>query len=271
MRKLGLVSSLWAALMFFPLTGFALGLGEIEISSFLNQPLKAEIEVISARPGEIDDLLISLASRDAFQKAGLERPAELSKLRFKVEKSEDGQSARILVSTKTAITEPFLSFLVEADWAKGRLLREFTVLLDPPSFAQQAVSAAPQLAAEPEQPKQSSSKAQPIERTPDTSVIAEPMESDREQTLSQPIAVASEPTPVEQRIPYVADETFLKSSGSGQSVTVARGDTLWGMAKKFKDEDHSMAQVMLAMQMMNPAAFGNNNINNLDLRGSMNR
>ncbi len=74
MRKLGLISSLWAALLFFPLTGNALGLGEIEISSFLNQPLKAEIPVISARPGEVDDLLISLASRDAFSE-GRFRPS----------------------------------------------------------------------------------------------------------------------------------------------------------------------------------------------------
>jgi len=107
-RKLGKIITLWTALLLYPLSSFALGLGEIEVSSFLNQPLKAEIEVISARQGEIDDLLVSLASRDAFRKAGLERPSDLSKLRFKVEKSEDGQTARILISTKTPVKEPFL-------------------------------------------------------------------------------------------------------------------------------------------------------------------
>ena len=136
-RKFGQLITFWTALLFIPINGLTLGLGEIEVSTFLNQPLKAEIEVVSARPGEVDDLLVSLASRDAFRKAGLERPADLSKLRFKVEKSEDGQSAKILITTKTPIKEPFLNFLVEADWAKGRLLREFTILLDPPYFAQQ--------------------------------------------------------------------------------------------------------------------------------------
>ena len=265
MRKLGLESSLWAALLFFPLTGFALGLGEIETSSYLNQPLQAEIEVISARPGEIDDLLISLASRDAFKKAGLERPADLSKLRFQVDKSEDGLSARILVTTKTAIKEPFLSFLVEADWAKGRLLREFTILLDPPSFAQQALAPAPKVSAEQEKPAQLPGKSQPIVRKAVASVKAEPeMDSDEpQQAFSSPIAFNADPAPKDQKKTYVADKTFLQGSSNELQLVVNKGDTLWGVASQFKDDKHSMAQVMLAMQMMNPAAFGNGNINNL--------
>jgi pilus assembly protein FimV len=114
-RKSGIILSLWTALLCFPLSSFALGLGEIEVNSYLNQPLKAEIEVVNARPGEIDDLLVSLASRDAFRKAGLDRASDLSKLRFQIEKSEDGEKATILVTTKSAIKEPFLNFLIEAD------------------------------------------------------------------------------------------------------------------------------------------------------------
>ena len=261
MRKLGLISSLWAALFLFPLAGFALGLGEIETSSFLNQPLKAEIQVNSARPGEIDDLLISLASRDAFNKAGLERPAGLSKLKFKVDKSEDGQTARILVTTKTAIKEPFLSFLVEADWAKGRLLREFTVLLDPMSFAQQAVQA-PQVTAE--QPATSkAAEMEPVasESTSTRQPVAESQGSPR--AIASPIATSSESSSTEQQVPYVADNEYLSSAASVDQIVVSKGDTLWGIAAQFKDDNHSMAQVMLAMQMMNPDAFGKDNINNL--------
>ena len=72
MRNLGLVAALWVTAL-LPFKSLALGLGEIEINSFLNQPLSAKIEVLSARPGEIDDLLVSLASRDAFSGR---RPAE---------------------------------------------------------------------------------------------------------------------------------------------------------------------------------------------------
>lgn len=256
MRKLGLIITLWTALLFNPLSSFALGLGEIEVSSFLNQPLKAEIEVISARPGEIDDLLVGLASRDAFRKAGLERPSDLSKLRFKVEKSEDGQTAKILISTKTPVKEPFLNFLVEADWAKGRLLREFTVLLDPPYFAPQPEPAAPEVTPE---------QAEAVSTQPaDTSPVTEstPTVSEAE-PVSQPIALSEDATAAEENIPYVDDTAYLQEETYSDEIVVNKGDTLWGIASRFKDEAHSMAQVMLAMQAMNPEAFGQDNINNL--------
>ena len=78
MRNLGLIITFCLAGIALPPNGFALGLGEIEVDSFLNQPLKAEIVVISTRAGEIDDLLVSLASREAFTRAGLSRPGHLS-------------------------------------------------------------------------------------------------------------------------------------------------------------------------------------------------
>ena len=136
MRNLGLKIALWLTVL-LPINGFALGLGDIEVNSFLNQPLDAKIEVLSARGGEIDDLLVSLASREAFTRAGLERPRHLNDLKFSVVKDETGETAVIMVTTHSAIKEPFLNFLVEADWSKGRLLREFTVLLDPPFYAEQ--------------------------------------------------------------------------------------------------------------------------------------
>ena len=136
MRFLRLTVVFWLA-MLLPSHGFALGLGEIEVKSFLNQPINAEIEVLSARPGEIDNLLVSLASRDAFDRAGLAKPRYLSDLRFSVRKNEAGDQAVIVISTKSGVKEPFLNFLIEADWSKGRLLREYTILLDPPFFADQ--------------------------------------------------------------------------------------------------------------------------------------
>jgi pilus assembly protein FimV len=258
-RKLGLVSSLWAALLLFPLTVLALGLGEIEVNSFLNQPLKAEIKVISARPGEIDDLLISLASRDAFRKAGLERPAALSKLKFKVNKSEDGQSATVSVSTKTPVKEPFLSFLVEADWAKGRLLREFTVLLDPPSFAQQALTTT----AEPQSTAPVAESAPIATEQPAAMAQPEPAPMASTQSASQPIAIAEQPASYNQQQTASEPESNMMPENAPDQVIVQKGDTLWGIASQYKDDDHSMAQVMLALQMMNPEAFGQDNINNL--------
>ncbi len=292
MRKLGQLITIWIALLLFPLSSFALGLGEIEVSSFLNQPLKAEIEVVSARPGEIDDLLVSLASRQAFRKAGLERPTNLSKLRFTVEKSEDGESAKILVTTKTPVKEPFLNFLIEADWARGRLLREFTVLLDPPFFAQQAAAAAAEQAAEEAPPAleettitepepMPESMPEPIAETSppiveaepevaprvdieaalaaETTVEAEPMAED--EPVSEPIALAQEPAAPETETfePIVSDTGYTAED----EIVIEKGDTLWSIASGFQDGVHSMSQIMLALQVTNPDAFGDDNINNL--------
>lgn len=259
MRKSGIILSLWTALLCLPLSSFALGLGEIEVNSFLNQPLKAEIEVVAARPGEIDDLLVSLASRDAFQKAGLDRSLDLSRLRFQIEKSEDGQSAKILVTTKSAIKEPFLNFLVEADWAKGRLLREYTVLLDPPYFTQQEQQAAPKLVDNSVTQSPSAPVAQPV--------TSSQLEQADTELQPQPIALgeqSSQPAVTEEpAAEYSPRPAHTAMASADDEIVVTRGDTLWGIAARFKDDDHSMAQVMLAIQAANPDAFAQNNINNL--------
>jgi len=276
-RNLGLKVTLWLMAL-LPLNSFALGLGEIEVNSFLNQPLSAEIEVISARPGEIDDLLVSLATREAFTRAGLERPRHLTDLKFTVDKSEDGETAVIMVTTRSAVKEPFLNFLIEADWSKGRLLREFTILLDPPFYADQPAPAETMSESNLADPAQVEPVAQTgaSEPSPDNFGDAVGMSSDDATaggTINEPIALsggtanqqpqaivetqASSPPSSSE---YVADESENIIQGD---VLVVKGDTLWGIAARYKDKDHSMAQVMLAFQRANPNAFSNGNINNM--------
>ena len=266
MRNLGLIVALWLAFL-LPTNSLALGLGQIEVNSFLNQPLNAEIEVISARPGEIDDLLVSLASREAFTRAGLSRPRHLLDLRFAVRKSEEGDEAVIVVSTKSAVKEPFLNFLIEADWSKGRVLREFTILLDPPFYADQPPAA--ETASQPvEQPipepiTEEVSVSEIIEQAGVTP-IAETQPSsidDTSEQVTEPIALTgdtTEPEPGSES--YVAEESQNIIEGD---VLVVKGDTLWSIASRYKDEGHSMAQVMLAFQRTNPDAFTGGNINNM--------
>ncbi|MCP4768487.1 MAG: hypothetical protein GY875_19745 [Gammaproteobacteria bacterium] len=261
MRNLGLIIALWLTAL-LPLNSLALGLGEIEVNSFLNQPLNAEIEVISARPGEVDDLLVSLASREAFSRAGLARPQNLTDLRFAVRKNEAGDKAVIVVSSRAAIKEPFLNFLIEADWSKGRLLREFTILLDPPFFADQPAATEP--ASEPAAPSEEPAASEVSEQTPTTtSVTDEPTTSSG--TITEPIALSEDTSSSQSTSPpasseYVADETTNIIEGD---VLIVKGDTLWSIASRYKDKDHSMAQVMLAFQRTNPNAFADGNINNL--------
>ena len=116
--------------LLLPLNTLALGLGGIQVNSTLNQGLDARIDLISAAPEDAEILIVKLASREAFIKAGLDRPHELGSLRFKTLLEND--RAYISVTSPKPIREPSLSFLLEIDWPKGHLLRQYTVLLDPP-------------------------------------------------------------------------------------------------------------------------------------------
>ena len=107
----------------------ALGLGEIESRSRLNQQVSATIPILSATGVEIDSLTVELASNEEFERAGMERAEFLSSLRFAVE------NETIRVTSKTIAREPFVSFLLDVKWSGGRLLREYTLLLDPPLLA----------------------------------------------------------------------------------------------------------------------------------------
>ena len=110
----------------------ALGLGDIEMRSALNQPMNAEIRLTSVQPGEADGMIVKLASPDAFQRAGIERTTALTDLRFSVDQSSG--TPVIKISSSRPVVEPFLNFLLEVDWPAGRMVREYTVLLDPPVF-----------------------------------------------------------------------------------------------------------------------------------------
>ena len=106
-----------------PVTLYALGLGEIRLNSALNQPFDAEIELISPTPDELQSLKVGLASNELFNRYNLDRPSYLGTFQFAVARSRDGR-ATIKVTSTRSVTEPFVTLLVEANWARGRLLRE---------------------------------------------------------------------------------------------------------------------------------------------------
>ena len=120
-----------------PSLAYALGLGDIRLGSALNQPLVADIELVGAAGDELTQLRASLASREAFARYGVDRPAYLAAVTFKVGKDAAGNSV-LEIRSPDPITEPFVTLLVEVSWPRGRLIREYTVLLDPPTFEQKA-------------------------------------------------------------------------------------------------------------------------------------
>ena len=112
-------------------TALGLGLGRIDVQSALNQPLAAEIQLLNAREWAANDLKVGLASPDEFERLGVERSIGLFDLEFKA--LQRGSNIVIETITEDAIVEPFLHFVLVLDWPRGRLLKEYTVLLDLPS------------------------------------------------------------------------------------------------------------------------------------------
>ncbi len=110
----------------------ALGLGDIEMRSALNQPMNAEIRLTSVQPGEANGMIVKLASKEAFSRAGIDRTSALTDLRFSVNTSSG--TPVIQISSNKPVVEPFLNFLLEVEWQTGKMVREYTVLLDPPVF-----------------------------------------------------------------------------------------------------------------------------------------
>lgn len=115
----------------FPVAGHALALGKLKVLSALNEPLNAEIEFTSITDKELKGLSIGLASRADFEAAGVERLAFLSQVKFIVDKKPDGRHV-LQLRTDQQIDEPFLHLLLQVEWPGGRLVREYTALIDPP-------------------------------------------------------------------------------------------------------------------------------------------
>src|SRR5580704_5338431 len=132
-----------AALIVGSPAAMALGLGDIHLHSSLNAPLDADIDLVGVTPDDLTSLKAQVASRDVFQQNGLDWPAFLSTVTLKPMHTSDGRDI-IKVHSGVAITEPFVTLLVEINWARGHVTHEYTVLLDPPVFTpDQGQAAAP--------------------------------------------------------------------------------------------------------------------------------
>ncbi|MBV8307937.1 MAG: hypothetical protein JO274_10695, partial [Gammaproteobacteria bacterium] len=133
-----------ALLLALPSAAFALGLGDIRLLSPLNAPLEAEIDLVDVTPEEMGTVQAQLASRETFARYGLDWPGYLASVQVKTVRTADGREVIKLKSTDS-ISDPFVTLLVEVSWARGKLVREYTMLLDPPVFTpgQSQVASAP--------------------------------------------------------------------------------------------------------------------------------
>ena len=232
---------------------WAIGLGDINLDSALNEPLRAEIDLLSATPEELGSLRVSLASAETFARYGLDRPFYLQELQFNVTTGPNGPVVQ--VRSRGPVTEPFLTFLVEAEWSAGRLLREYTVLLDPPTYAPPAIQETPAVQA----PRQATTPdSARIERQPPAPAPEPEPEPEPRPNYTPP--VSSEPAPQPSVQPATDDtQDSGYSTTAGGDVYVNRGDTLWGIAQRMRPDSRlTMNQTMLAIYEANRDAFSGN-------------
>ncbi len=223
-RKLILLGML-SLVILAPGAALSLGLGDIRLNSYLNQPMNAEIALSIASADELATLKVGLAPAEAFDRYGLDRPPYLGDLQFAIRRTGPA-GAVIDVRSSRPIAEPFVTFLVEASWSGGRMLREYTVLLDPPVFLPAPEAAAPEPAA---------------------------VDAPRPAPVARPAAT---PSPV-------AAPTATRGEYGADFGPVQRNDTLWAIAQRVRpDASLSTNQVMVALFRANPHAF-DGNINRL--------
>ena len=233
-------------LMIVSVGGYSLGLGNIELSSALNQSFDARIELLSPTSSEVGSLTIRIADIEAFNRAGIEWSLVLSSLRFEIVINDTGADY-IHITSSEPIREPYLNFLVEASWSSGRLYREYTVLLDPPLYDPGV--------------RRLTVPAAPVAESPSQSIIRSPSTDSPGSTSSQP---PTSSTPGSQFAPEPVASPRISSFSGDEYGPVVSNDTLWSIANRVRpDTSISIQQMMLAILRTNPQAFINNNINGL--------
>ncbi len=240
-HKLVIVSALMG--IFSMLSVYGLGLSNIEVASKLNEPLDAKIRILSVPKGDLDNIKASLAPAEAFRRAGLDYPFVLSALKISIPsslKNKANSSAVITIKTTPPLKEPFLNFLIEINWPSGRILREYTALLDPPLYENRLRAA---------------QVAEPISvDIGDPPAYIEESRQTQKKQYRQRAFRTSSPSSRVSRIPLTGDEVSHRTS---------RNDTLWKIAERYRTSDTSTHTMMTNIYRANPRAFIGGNMNKL--------
>jgi len=232
-----------AAITLLGLSGtgaLALSLGRITVQSALGEPLRAEIDVPDINAEEAASLKTSVAGPEAFIAAGLEYNPAMSGLQASLQRRPDGR-AYIRISTDRAINDPFVDMILEASWSSGRIVRDYTMLFDPPALRRAAVAPTlPQIVAAPATSNRAPSAQSPVP-------ASEPSRSTAIAKPSKSVATAPAKAPVD----------------STKQVVVKNGDTASKIAANTKPAGVSLDQMLVALLRANPDAFVNSNINRI--------
>lgn len=225
----------------------ALGLGEVKLKSTLNQPLSAEVQLLDTKGLSSEQIIVALASSAEFERNGLDFVHFYTEFRFEVALDNPGGPI-VRITSRNPVREPYLNFLVEAKWTSGRLLREYTLLMDLPTFddaapqAVQAAKTAPTKAAVTPPPVKKAEVGAPEVQAPTEKAVA---------AEEKPDIIAEQDQPAKK-----------SKVAAGTYGPVGDKDTLWDIALAVRpDSSASVHQTMLALQRLNPDAFIRGNIN----------
>lgn len=226
---------------------WALSLGRITVQSALGEPLRAEIEVPEINAEEAASLKTSIASPAAFAAAGLEYNAAMASLQATLQRRQDGR-AYIRLSSDRPVNDPFVDMIVEASWSSGRILRDYTMLFDPPVLRKPAQVAAtlPQVSPAP--------VTSPRSAMPAGSTLSEPQQSSR----SSPPQARPSATTLAPSKPATGS-----ASDDARRIVVKTGDTASKIAANNKAAGVSLDQMLVALLRANPDAFVHSNINRI--------
>ena len=228
---------LLAGALTLPVSVFALGLGKLTVQSGLGQPLSATIELTSAQKDELDTLRARIADPAVYRDNNVQYPSAMSRARIVVEQTANG-APYLRVTTSQAVNDAFLDLLVELNWATGRVVRDYTFLLDPPS----------------------STETQAVEPTAPVRAQAGSAGAARAPAGSTAPAAAAAPAPTRRSVAAASAES---APAGGSTYTVKRGDTLSKIAQQTKPADVSLEQMLVALFRSNENAFDERNMNRL--------
>ena len=181
-RKLAVILAA-AMMVLMPMAAHALGFGNLTLHSALNEQLDADIELLSPTEDDLANIKVKLASTSAFERAGIERTALLTELRFKVKELDNGNYV-VHLTTRIPVREPFMNFLLELEWQNGRMLREYTMLLDPPGIAKK-------------QPTMVEAPVAAPEVVPEPTPVAAPFAEAEPEVVAEPELIQPEAAPVD--------------------------------------------------------------------------
>ncbi len=234
-----------AAMLFCALNASALSLGRLAVQSGLGETLKAEIEVTSLTPEESSSLKVRVAPPEAYRAAGVDYNAVLQATQVALQRRPDGRTF-LRITSNRAVQEPFVDVILELSWSTGRLVREYTLLFDPPSTRTAApapvtVTTEPSIASAPPSVAPVAPAVSPAPSAP-TAAARAPRASGR---------AAS--TPVDAPV----------ASAGVDQYTVKPGDTLSRIAGRTQRPGVSLDQMLVSLYKGNPDAFLGNNMNRL--------